>query len=47
MKQFNLEKYLKNPSIPYSDVFKSKESAEEGGNNKNGYIATAKIEWEE
>lgn len=36
-----------NPSIPYSDIFKSKESAKKSGKNKNGYIATVKIEWEE
>lgn len=36
-----------NPSVPYSDVFTSKESAEESGKNKDWYIATAKIEWEE
>lgn len=35
------------PSIPYSDVFTSKENAEESGKNKDWYIATAKIEWEE
>ena len=35
------------PFVPYYDIFTSKESAEESGKNKECYIATAKIEWEE
>lgn len=40
------EDAIGNPSVPYSDIFKSKESAEESGKNKNRYITTIKIEWE-
>lgn len=43
----NIFKSSKGDNVINSDIFESKEDAEEAGGRCLGYIATAKIEWEE
>ena len=43
----NILKSSKGNNVINSDIFESKEDAEEAGGRCLGYIATAKIEWEE
>ena len=43
----NVFKSSKGNNVITSDIFKSKEEAEEAGKNYNNYIVTAKVEWEE
>ena len=40
-------KSSKGNNVINSDIFESKEEAEEAGKNYNNYIVTAKVEWEE
>ena len=43
----NVFKSSKGNNVITSDIFESKEEAEEAGKNYNNYIVTAKVEWEE
>ena len=43
----NVFKSSKGNNVITSDIFESKEEAEEVGKNYNNYIVTAKVEWEE
>ena len=43
----NMFKSSKGNNVITSDIFESKEEAEEAGKNYNNYIVTAKVEWEE